>query len=213
MARTNSFSLTVDAKGAMPSLADKLGRISGSVIGLGARDAVNEVMLRFERDALGGMTGDIGLQPAYVRSKTDVRLATAALNPRAEMVTRGDLTILGRFPLRQLIQPASRRAKGDPSRGIPAGTKQAGVQATIRRSAPVARDKWFTMRLRAGREPGENIGVFVRATGRDKPKQIYGPAPYSLFRFQVEKRIGDVEADLGTTTLRAIADRVEKALA
>lgn len=204
--------LIVDAKQEMPKLADRLGRVSASVIGLAARDAVNEVITRFERDALGGMTADYGLTPAYVRSKTDVRLAESTVNPKAEMVTRGDLTILGRFPLRQLTQPA-RRAKGDPSRGIPAGRKQAGVEAAIRRSAPAARDKWFTMRLRAGSQPGANIGVFVRATGRETPKHIYGPAPYSLFRFQRDLRAPDVERDLADTTMRTIVDRVEKALA
>ena len=204
--------LIVDAKKAMPATADRLDRVSGSVIGTAARDAVNEVITRFERDATDGMTADYGLAPAYVRGKTDVRLADSILNPKAEMVTRGDLTILGRFPLQQLTQSAP-RAKGDPSRGIAPGRKQAGVRATIRRSAPAERDKWFTMRLHAGNAPGANIGVFVRATGRDKPKHIYGPAPYSLFRFQRDLRIGEVETDLQNTTMRTIADRVEKALA
>lgn len=205
--------LIVDAKGAMPALAERLGRISGSVIGLAARDAVNEVIVRFERDALHGMTADIGLTPAYVKSKTDLRLAESTLNPKAEMVTRGDLTILGRYPLQQLTRAASTRAKGDPSRGIAPGRKQGGVRVGIRRSAPAARDKWFTMRLRAGTASGENVGVFVRATGRDKPKHIYGPAPYSLFRHQIGVRIGAVETDLADTTMRTIVDRVEKALA
>lgn len=205
--------VTIDAKGAMPALAERLGRISGSVIGLAARDAVNEVITRFERDAQHGMTADYGLTPAYVRSKTDVRLAESTLNPKAEMVTRGDLTILGRFPLQQLTRPAQSRAKGDPSRGIAPGRKQAGVRATIKRSAPVARDKWFTMRLRAGAAPGENTGVFVRATGRAKPKHIYALAPYSMFRHQVGVRLGDVETDLANTTMRTIVDRVEKAFA
>lgn len=204
--------LIVDAKGAMPALAERLGRISGSVIGLAARDAVNEVITRFERDATTGMTADIGLEPAYVRSKTDVRLADTAVNPKAEMVTRGDLTILGRFPMQQLTQSAP-RAKGDSSRGISPGRKQAGVRVAIRRSAPAERDKWFTMRLRSGAGPGANVGVFVRATGRSSPKHIYGPAPYSLFRFQRDLRAADVETDLSDTTMRTIVDRVEKALA
>ncbi len=204
--------LIVDAKQAMPALAERLGRISGSVIGLAARDAVNEVITRFERDSLAGMTADIGLTPAYVKGKTDVRLADSSLNPKAEMVTRGDLTILGRFPMQQLTQSAP-RAKGDPARGIPPGSKQAGVRVGIRRSAPAERDKWFTMRLRAGGGPGANEGVFVRATGRSKPKHIYGPAPYSLFRHQIGLRASEVEVDLADTTTRTIVDRVEKALA
>ena len=121
------------------------------------------------------------------------------------------MTILGRFPLQQLTQ-AARRAKGDPARGIPSGRKQAGVRATIKRSAPAAREKWFTMRLRAGSAPGENIGVFVRATGRDKPKHIYALAPYSMFRHQIETNLPAVQDDLQETALQKIADVVERAL-
>jgi hypothetical protein len=69
------------------------------------------------------------------------------------------------------------------------------------------------MRLRNGTEPGENIGVFVRATGRAKPKHIYALAPYSMFRFQIGERASGVEQDLADTTMRTIVDRVEKALA
>lgn len=210
MARRNSFALTVETS-KVEGLADRMGRVSGSAFGLAAKSSVNEVALRFEADALRGMTADIGLTAAYVRSKTDVKLAESTLNPRAEVTTGGALTILGRYPLQQLTQSAS-RAKGDPARGIPAGRKQAGVRVGIKRSAPAAREKWFTMRLRAGAAPGENVGVFVRATGRPKPKHIYGPAPYSLFRHQVETHITDVEDDLQRTALRTVADLVEKTL-
>lgn len=211
MARTRSFSLTVSVS-PVEALAGRLGRLSGTAFGLAAKTAVNDVAVRFEGEALRGMTADIGLTAAYVRSKTDVKLADRLLNPRAEVTTGGALTILGRYPLQQLTQAASPKAKGDPARGIPAGRKQAGVRVAIRRSAPAARDKWFTMRLRSGREPGENIGVFVRATGRAKPKHIYGPAPYSLFRHQIETHIAEVEDDLQRTAMRSVVDLVERTL-
>ena len=210
MPRQSTFRLTVNAT-QVEGLADRLGRLSGTAFGLAAKDSVNEVALRFESDALRGMTADIGLSPTYVRSKTDVALAERLLNPRAEVTTGGSLTILGRYPYQQLTRSAP-KAKGDPARGIPAGSKQAGVKVSIRRSAPAAREKWFTMRLRAGAQPGENVGVFVRATGRAKPKHIYGPAPYSLFRHQIETNIGEVEDDLQRTTLRNVADVVERTL-
>jgi hypothetical protein len=209
MARQTGFKLTVDSA-QVEGLADRLGRVVGREFGLACQTAVNEVTLRFDREAQQGMTADIALTPAYVRSKTDVVLAERPVNPRSEIRVRGDLTILGRFPLQQLTQPARTRAKGDPARGIPAGQKQAGVKATIRRSAPAAREKWFTMRLRAGAGPGANVGVFVRQTGSDRPKHIYGPSPYSLFRFQVESRIGSVEDDLQRTALTRTAEIVER---
>jgi hypothetical protein len=210
VARTNAFGVKVDFSPA-DRLADRLGRLSGSAFGLAAKDAVNDVALRFEDDALRGMTADIGLTATYVRSKTDVTLAERTLNPRAEVKTGGALTILGRYPLQQLTRSAP-KAKGDPARGIPAGSKQAGVKVAIRRSSPVSRDKWFTMRLRSGTQAGENIGVFVRATGRKNPKHIYGPAPYSLFRHQIETHIVEVEDDLQRTLLTNVADLVEKAV-
>lgn len=204
-------SLKIDGR-AVLALADRLGTLAGSTFGLAARDAVNEVTVRAHESTLRGMTADIGLTPAYVKSKTDVALTTDLIRPTAEVVTRGDLTILGRYPLQQLTQSARPEAKGDPSRGIAPGSKQAGVKATIRRSAPAARDKWFTMKLRAGKAAGDNVGVFVRATGRDKPKHIYGPSPYSLFRHQLELQSGAIADDLQKTAMQKIADRVEKAL-
>lgn len=209
MARQGSFGLKIDAT-QVNGLADRLGRLSGREFGLACLTAVNEVTTRFDKDSQHGMTADIGLTPAYVRSKTDVALAERLVNPRAEIRVRGDLTILGRFPLQQLTQAARTKAKGDPARGIPAGRKQAGVKATIRRSAPAAREKWFTMRLRAGAGPGANVGVFVRQTGSDKPKHIYGPSPYSLFRHQIETHIGSVEDDLQRTALNRTAELVER---
>lgn len=208
MARQNAFALKVNAQ-QVEGIAERLGRMTGTAFGLAAKDSVNEVALRFEKTALAGMTADIGLTATYVRSKTDVALAERVLNPRAEVRTGGALTILGRYPLQQLTQSAP-RAKGDPARGIPAGRKQAGLRVAVRRSAPATVDKWFTMRLRAGTEPGENVGVFVRATGRTKPKHVYGPAPYSLFRHQIETNIVEVEADLERTALRNVAEAVER---
>lgn len=211
MART-SFALKVETK-ELATLAARLGGLAGASLGRAAKDAVNEVTLRAHESTLRGMTADVGLTPAYVKSKTDVSLATDLLHPVGEIVTRGDLTILGRYPLQQLTQSARPDAKGDPSRGIAPGTKQAGIRASIRRSAPVARDKWFTMKLRAGKTAGDNVGVFVRATGRDKPKHIYGPSPYSLFRHQLDVQSSDIADDLSKTALQKIADQVEKALA
>lgn len=210
MARERSFSVEVDTA-EVEALADRLGRVTGTAFGLAATQAVNEVTKRFHATAIRGMTGDYGLTPSYVRSKTDVALAERNLNPRAEIVTRGDLTILGRFPLQQLTQ-AARKAKGDPARGISSGRKQAGIRATIKRSSPAAREKWFTMRLRAGAAPGANIGVFVRATGREKPKHIYALAPYSMFRHQIELNTGLLLDDLQSTAMRKVGDVVEKAI-
>lgn len=198
------FNVRVSAEG-LEGIAGRLGSRVGSAIGLNAMQAVNEVATRFEGTALGGMGANIGLAPGYIASKVRVEPATDLLNPRAEVVAVGDLTIMGRFPLTQLTQPAA-RARGDASRGIPAGRKQAGVRVAIRRTAPTQQERWFTMRLRSG----VGTGVFVR--DGERVKHLYGPSPYSLFRYQINTRLADVEADLERTVAQKIADGVERAL-
>lgn len=209
MARTLNIRIVPDA---LLVQADRLeAALSRAQIALAAVDAVNTVTKRADESLREGEIADINLTDVYVRSKTDVALAVRS--PRAEITVRGDLTILGRYPLRQLMQPAGPRSKGDPSRGIPAGSKQAGVQASIKRSGTPPQPKWFTMKLRRGKESGENVGVFVRV-GPEKSavKHIYGPAPYSLFRHQVGVQIEDIANDLQRTTDAKIAQRIERAL-
>lgn len=197
---------------ALEGLADRVEALAqGQAARLAAIDAVNAVVLRAEQSTREGETRDINLSDAYVKSKTDVALAVR--DPRAEVTVRGDLTILGRFPLVQLTQAAKSSAKGDPSRGIPAGSKQAGVSVGIKRSSPTAQPKWFTMRLRRGQAAGENVGVFVRTgAARGDVKHIYGPSPYSLFRYQAGLQLDEIADDLQRTTDAAIGDRLQRGL-
>lgn len=205
---------TLEVKVVAGPLFDQADRVQALVgqqsARLAAIDAVNDVVVRAEASTRKGEIEDIGLTDAYVRSKTD--LALAVRSPRAEVTVRGDLTILGRFPLDQMMQPAD-GAKGDPSRGIPAGSKQAGVRVGIKRSSPTAQPKWFTMRLRSGQSAGANVGVFVRTgSARSDVKHIYGPSPYSLFRHQVGLQLDDIADDLQRTTDAAIGETLKRSL-
>lgn len=189
------------------SLADRLGRISSGDIGLGASRAVNTVTTRFMDVAMAGEIADINLEPTYVKSKTDLKLSTPGPNPRAEITTRGDLTILGRYqPVVQLRKPSTRKARYGPRRGRPIGTT-----VKIRRSGTEEQPKWFTMRLRAGAVAGSNVGVFIRLS-KSKTKHIYGPSPYSLFRHQIVVRQDDVSADLQASAVAEIGGIIERNL-
>lgn len=193
------------------ALADRLDSITARTrLNIAAVEAVNEVTRRAEPELRAGEVRDINLSETYVSSKTDLTLATS--KPTATILTRGDLTILGHYPREQLTQPTrTNRVKGDPSRGIPKGRKQAGMRVAIKRSSTTEQPKWFTMRLRHGTESGDKVGVFVRANG-GKPKHIYGPSPYSLFRFQAQAQGEEIANDLRRTALLRMVDEVERAL-
>lgn len=189
--------------------ADRLeAAIDRAAVAVAAIDAVNVVTRRADEAIRAGEIADISLSDAYVRSKTDLALATRT--PRAEVTVRGDLTILGRYPLAPMTQSAP-KAKGDPSRGIPAGSKAAGVRVQVKRSAATRQPKWFTMKLRRGDRAGADVGVFVR-TGPNSVRHIYGPSPYSLFRHQIGVQLEDIADDLRLTADASIADQLTRAL-
>lgn len=203
-----TFNVRIDFEQANQA-ADKIEALSSrALVRFGAVDAVNEVATRFMGVAQKGMNADLNLSDAYVQSK--MRLTKATSTPRAEIVTAGDLTILSRYPHMQLTAPAPRGRRGDSARGIPPGQKAAGVSVSIRRSGANVQPRWFLMRLKAGTTAGQNVGVFVR-TARGL-KHIYGPAPYSLFRYQVNTRTDALTEDLTNTAAERIGSSVQKAL-
>lgn len=191
-------------------LESKLRRLTGEAFGLAASAAVNEVVTRFEKVASRGMNEGINLSDAYIKSKTDLVLARPGANPEATLTTRGDLTILGHYDPVVLYRSAP-RAKGDPSRGVPAGARAAGVSVEVTRGNRKSMPTAFTMRLRQGTKEGDKVGVFIR--NGDRKKHVYGVAPYSLFRYQLNKRSEELETDLETTAAASMVDAVERALA
>lgn len=207
----NSFAITFDLNGPASALAERIDSLAGkALVRLSAVDAVNEVATRFEAAARKAMNAGLNLSDQYVADRMSI--VRAAGTPRAEIVARGDLTILGRYPNAQLTTAARGKARGDAARGIPAGRKQAGVAVEIRRGQAKAQPKWFTMRLRAGTQAGDKVGVFVR-TGAGPLKHIYGPSPYSLFRYQINANTDELTADLERTAVARASAATQKALA
>lgn len=199
--------------------ADALDRLTGEALGGAALESVNAVTVRAERSIIEGGTAGINLTQAYVRSKTDLSLAVNPARPRAEILTRGDLTPLGRFePLAIVRAPGAQRRAG-----AIAGRRNAGAIVSIRRGGTVKEDQWFQLPLRRGDIPGGNgVGVFVRSSrlkpsptatreGRFGKQQIYGPSPYQLARKQIEVQGDGISRDLVDTTSERLLDEVKKA--
>lgn len=213
----------LDKLGTRLERAAERGRLA-----LAAVDAVNVVTKRADETLRRGEIKDINLTPAYVKSKTDMKLAVLGSGPaRAEIVTKGDPTTLGRFaPLSRLVNSTRKDRIG---RTL--GRRSAGTRVAILKSRVETQEQWFIMRLRAGNGPGENFGVFVRdprlpakngpnaslAGGRHRDgkagkRHIYGPAPYQLFKRQIDVQSDDIRADLARTALARLGDALEEAL-
>lgn len=202
-------------------LADRLQRVAVQARFVSAAtQATNDVATRADLSLRRGEIRDINLTPAYVKSKTDLRLAPVQGPARAEIVTAGDPTVMGRFaPLLTLPgRGALRRA------GPRAGNRNAGVALAIRKSSPTFEPQWFVLPLKRGNVDGGNgLGVFVRddrlrpspkATreGKAGKRHIYGPSPYVLFKAQIRAQSGEILDDLERTARARVADLIESAL-
>lgn len=208
--------ITIDVK-TVAALAGRLESITPARLGGGAVRAVNEVITQFEADSRQRITERVNLTGEYVKSKTDLVLATQPADPTATLTVAGPgrpagrgLTILGRYG------PEAYRGGRSASGGRAAvrGRRSAGVAVEISKGAPVFVDQWFLMRLRDGRGAGDGrLGVFVRTTASGgKPVHIYGPSPYSLVRQQIDRNAAGIGDDLQRLSLNYVADQVVAAL-
>jgi hypothetical protein len=185
------FSPAERAAGQIAGLADGvLGRVA-------AAEAVNEVTTRWQPLFQRAMNAGLNLTDAYVASKMSSTPATAVGTGavRAEIATRGDLTIIGHYPHQQLREGNGRRGSG--------------VRVEIKRGAAVIEPRWFLMRLRTGTEAGDREGLFVR-TSAGRVKHLYGVSPYSLFRFQTNRLEGEMADDLAATAAARMGAAIDQ---
>lgn len=209
---------------ALDGLATKLDKAAArGRFALAAVDAVNLVTKRADESLRRGETAGINLTPAYVKSKTDIALASTGTKARAVITTKGDLTVMSNFG----VTMASMRRGGNPvlRAGPRAGRRNSGTNYTIKRGSPAFEAQWFVMPLRRGTSAGGNgFGVFVRddrikpganelRPGKAGKRHIYGPSPYSLFKHQIGLQQDDIRADLERTALQQMGDILEDAFA
>ena len=158
--------------GALDAPASRLEKLARrATLAVAAVEAVNLVTKRADESLRRGEIQNINLSPAYVKSKTDVTLAAAGGKPRAEIVTKGDPTILGRFaPLARMVD--SSRLD---SIGRRLGRRSAGTRVAILKTKVETQKQWFIMRLRSGTASGDRFGVFaqaLRAEGKIQQQHI-----------------------------------------
>ena len=202
------------------ALADRLSSVKSETLGRVALEVVNDAAQRFEKQAIDGGIANINLSRTYVKGKTDLALATSVSQPRAEIVTRGDLTVLGNFaPLGVVRAPGAQRRAGPIK-----GRRNAGTLVSIKRTETMKQDQWFILPLRRGEIPGGNgLGVFVRddalapspraaREGSAGKRQIYGPSPYQLFRKQINVQGPAWAEDLERSATARLVDVIEKAV-
>lgn len=191
----------------LEQLATKLDEAArGVALRLSAVEACNAVTTRFKASAQRGMNAGLNLSDEYVASRMFVTPAVPSGRDavRSEITTRGDLTIVGRFPHEQL-----RRAGTAVRSGLTRGRRPSGARVDIKKGQPVVEPQWFIMRLRRGLQPGDNEGLFVR-TSDGRLKHLYGPSPYSLFRYQIGAQQQSLLDDLERTAGASAAATIER---
>lgn len=204
----NRFTVAIDFD-PLTEVAGRLDALAGkALLRLTAADVVNEVAVRFDKHAKAGMNRALNLTDQYIAERMSITRAKFAgkAPPRAEIVARGDLTIIGHYPHEQLQYEGTRTLKG-PTRG----RRYSGVAVEITKGQAIEEKQWFTMRLRRGTQSGDKIGLFVR-TSAGTVKHLYGPSPYSLFRYQVEHDDGFLIEDLEDTATAKMRQAIDKAL-
>ncbi len=197
--------LKIDGLQAVANLA-AAARATPDAVQRAAYRSINQVATKVQTDAVRTVASQLNLTVAYVRDK--FALEKASRQNLLAVVKAGMRPIgLERFGATQLVAKAS-RAKGDVSRAIPAGRKQAGVSVKVSKTG--ARKKMpgaFLIPMRAGTEAGGNgKGVFIRTgKGRGDIKHLYGPSPDQLFRRYREENLPDIQrmlADAYASQLR-----------
>lgn len=195
--------------------ADRVERASRSAaLALAASKAVNAVTVEFNEQQISDTTARVNLTPTYVKSKTDLTLAKPTGRPRAEILTRGDLTVMGNFGTLAMIAGRGALRRDGPRVGL----RNAGTLFAILRGRRQLEKQWFVLPLRRGTQAGLNgFGVFVRddriapsrralREGRAGKRHIYGPSPYSLFARQIREKEPQVRQRLADRALTLMGD-------
>lgn len=196
------FDIALDAT-QVEALAERAGRIDAALLGEAMLGAVNRVADRTYTTSRRAMIAGINLSPEYLTQRMSLRLGTDVRNPNAVITARRRHTSLATYGAKQLVQPVKHpaRSKGDPSRGIPAGMKAAGVSVEVTRGQRKNLPEAFLMR----RLNGNGFGVFAKTgPGRKDYRHLYGPSVYQLFKSTITRTRTDISQDLFDEAGRSI---------
>lgn len=166
--------------------------------------AVNRVASKTRTRASKRIREDVRLKAAYVNKNLKVVKKARRDDPNAIIRARQRATRLARYGAKQLTKRAP-GAQGDPSRGIAAGRKAAGVAVNVARST--GRSKMPGAFLIPLNNSGL-MGVFIRRGGR--LQHLYGPSVDQLFRRVRGETHEKVAEDLEAEYRRQFAFAVRK---
>lgn len=141
--------------------------------------AVNRVASKTRTAASKAIRADVRLPASYVNENLKVSQKATINNAEAVITARKRPTRLARYGAKQLAR-AAKNAAGDPSRGIGAGRKQAGVSVGVKKGSGrrKKRDAFLMPLKNSGK-----MGVFVRiGRGKKDIKHLYGPSVDQVFR-------------------------------
>lgn len=153
--------------------------------------AVNATVVETRDQAAREMVGKVNLSASYIRDKMRIVRASGK-RPEGAVIVQRRAVPLARFKAQQLVASAP-RAKGDRSRKIVKGTKQAGVSVEVRRGQRKRLRRAFLVPL----ANGNGVGIFVRfGKERKAIDHLYGPGPDQLFRAWREDNVRMVQERL-----------------
>lgn len=216
MAASFSINLVADD---LKAVTDNLIHLSSTGLGEAAVRAVNMVATRAYDKTLEGMISGINLNNEYVRSKTDLVLATSPNDATAVLLASGDAaqpSTLTTYGAAVVARPAKnlKRAKGNASIGVARGERAAGFTASVARgktdffSHSQSGNTYFFI-IRAPNGSLLTVRRQKDARGQGALKALYGPSVIQLFKFQVKANIVAIAEDLTTTFLAEVQRELE----
>lgn len=197
------------------SLADHVGKLTGSALGEAGVDALNETIDATYDLARKGMIAGINLTDPYLRRKTSVKYATSE-KPQASITAIGETTTLSQYGVSQLVRPVNwsneriqsmgvkfgqwpgwTKRRGAPGIGIPVNQKAVGRSAEVTRGTTSLFAHGFAI-------PGKTDGdghqlIFSRNPETGKLRVLLGPAVYQLFGYQIKLLEPQISDDLEAT--------------
>lgn len=200
----------------LEAFADKLTTLNGQQLQALAVGVVNEVAARAQDSLRKYVLNGVNMQEAYYRAKTGLTpaqpgsgIAQATIYALAS--TRDDRRArLAMYDAKQLVQPASGRAKGNPARGIPQGSKGAGVTVEVMKGKVTFMPGAFLMPLKQGSKAGSwdgPLGLFTRSRDGKISKHRLGLAVYQVFRHARDENLELITDDLHDSLMRE-ADQI-----
>ena len=198
--------IAVDGAKALKKMARDIERYPAQSARAGLA-AVNDVASTVITAASRDISQRYNLPASYVHEKFILRPAGGS-NQTAVIAARKRGTRLARFESQQMTA-AAKRAKGDTSRNITKGRKQAGISIKVmRQGARQTLKHAFFLPLRAGKVDGGNgLGIFTHEDGgTTRIKHHYSISPSQAYAWWIREHHPNISAALAkayTARLRA----------